>query len=89
MLGTLTLREVDQPWLQCDFSPSAGYVEVAPFFASELAALNAEPFDSESWERQYSKIDALALSLAPIGQARTIGDTFLLHIDGKNAWFRS
>ena len=85
--GTLTLRSVDQPFLLCDFRPTADFTEIAPLFATELEALNAGLMDR--WEQDYEKIVALGLKLIPVdAETSPTIEEFLLHIDGDEAWFR-
>lgn len=90
LLGKLTYRELDQPWFLCDFEPTTAFQTVAPLFERELQALEtgfAKQGDEDKWEEIFAEISQLGLHLEPLDQGELITD-FLLHIDGKEAWFR-
>lgn len=85
ILGTLTLTEIDQPWLFCRFSPTAVFSEYAPLFADEAAALlKRDRVKVEQMEEEISRLN-LRLEAFPSGE---INDDIWLHIDGESAWFR-
>jgi hypothetical protein len=88
ILGTLTFRDPDQPFLICDFSPTPEFAAIEPLFVTELEILNTSPFDAELWEQEYQKIDALELRLVPVGDSQAIDGQLLLHIEGKTTRFR-
>ncbi|MCC7103974.1 MAG: hypothetical protein IT307_02410 [Chloroflexi bacterium] len=85
VLGRLMRRDTDRPWTNCDFEPTDAFERVKPAFDEELQLLNAGWMDD--WEEAYERIAALGMTLEDENTGEKITE-FLLHIDGKDAWFR-
>ncbi|MFT4253149.1 MAG: hypothetical protein QM608_11740 [Caulobacter sp.] len=84
VLGELSLRTIDQPFLFCDFTPHKAYAPLAGLFATEAAALEAG--DDPAWEAAEAELFALDLVLVESNGERIVNP--LIHINGKEAWFR-
>lgn len=84
-VANLTIHEIDQPWFHAAFESTTDFAQIQPLFETELQLFHAG--DMDEWESAYSAIDALALRLESADGTQTIDD-FLLHIDGRAAWFR-
>lgn len=85
LYGSLFLERIDQPWYHCRFEPTNAFQEIERLFLEEIRVLNENTFDE--WKQCYDAIDLLQLELRSGESQRTIDD-FLLHIEGKHAWFR-
>jgi hypothetical protein len=89
VLGEITITDADFPWLSGSFAARAGFAEVVPLFAEELA-LSEVMLDDDSeatvdaWETAYDRIAKSMTLVAPSGPVAE----FLLHIDADAAWFR-
>jgi hypothetical protein len=83
-LGQLTLRDIDQPFFHCDFTPRAEFAAYEALFQAEATALES---DSAAYDALAAQVDALGLTLVaqPGG---TAVDSPLLHISQGTAWFR-
>jgi hypothetical protein len=85
LLGRLTLKEIDQPFLFCEFQPTEAFDEFKPLFDREVELL--ETGDMETWDEAYNRINDLGLTLFnPDGEIDI--KEFLLHIQNNEAWFR-
>lgn len=82
LLGTITVEEVDFPWLRGGFAPEPPFTQVKPWFDEALALMEADHF--ERFETVYDRIPQELTLVSPTGP---VAD-FLLHIDGGKARFR-
>jgi len=89
LLGTLVVTKVDQPFLFTSFEPTAEFEPIRPLFDEELRLLEAEESDDtiDAWDAAYERIDDLGLQLKPLEGGETVTQ-FLLHVRGREAWFR-
>lgn len=85
LLGSLEVQELDFPWVRGVFIPTVAFDAVKHLFERELQLLEDEAWDE--WEVVYAEITALNLRLVDLASEQVI-DEFLLHIDGRDAWFR-
>jgi hypothetical protein len=87
-LGTLTIYDMDWPWVNCHFESETAFEKVRHLFDAEQAILvhARTPSDYDAWERSYDDIEALGLRLFPEDWEPIVD--FLLHIEGNEAWFR-
>ncbi|SME92493.1 hypothetical protein [Streptomyces sp. Amel2xC10] len=87
-VGEIRIDDADFPWLSGRFGPGPEFAAVAPFFARELALLEAglevEGYDWQEWERAYDEVRRRVRLVSPSGPVAE----FLLHIQGDEAWFR-
>lgn len=81
LLGILTLKDTDFPWVNCTFVPTPAFATVKPLFDAELTVPEAE------WDQLYQQIIDLGLQLVNPERDQCI-DMFLLHIEGNKASFR-
>jgi hypothetical protein len=81
ILGTLTFKDIDFPWVNCTFEPTPDFNAVKPLFDAELRA------QEDEWDQVYDKIFALGLQLVNHERNQCI-DEFLLHIEDDWASFR-
>jgi hypothetical protein len=90
VLGTLTATEVDAPWVYCQFEPTDLFASLRPLFEAEAALLDTLDDDASmaTWEAAYAPIEALHLLLIPDRGGAPL-ETFLLHLQGEQAWFRA
>jgi hypothetical protein len=86
LLGVLSYVGTDMPMFIYRFEPTLRFSEVQPLFDEELRLLNADEMDA--WESAYDKINALGLTLEPTDGGPPIRE-FILHIEGREAWFRA
>jgi hypothetical protein len=86
ILGMLTFKEQDQPWVVCYFQAKPAFAKFESYFKEELRLLDLE--DMISWEQAYSAIDGLGLVLEQVNQEEEKIMDFILHIRGDEAWFR-
>lgn len=82
-LGSLELKEIDQPWFVCSFVPAATFEKVAWLFEVER-----EIADPAEWDKAYLKIVELDLRLEPINPKENAIEEFILHVKDGEAWFR-
>ena len=86
ILGILTFKEQDQPWVVCYFQAEPEFAKYESYFKEELRLLDLD--DMTSWEQAYSAIDGLGLVLEPVNHEEEKITDFILHIRGDEAWFR-
>ena len=86
ILGMLTFKDQDQPWVICYFQAKPAFAKYESYFKEELRLLDLD--DMISWEQAYSAIDCLELVLEPVNQEGEKVTDFILHISGAEAWFR-
>jgi hypothetical protein len=86
ILGILTFKEQDQPWVVCYFQAEPEFAKYESYFKEELRLLDLD--DMTSWEQAYSAIDGLRLVLEPVNDEEGKMMDFILHIRGDEAWFR-
>ncbi len=84
-LGVLRLVDVDQPWFECTFEPTAAFEQVRELFYEERRLL--EVGDMGAWSSAWERIAAQQLALEPLDGSGRV-DEFLLHIDGETARLR-
>lgn len=53
ILGILTFKEQDQPWVVCYFQAEPAFAKYEPYFKEELRLLELD--DMISWEQAYSQ----------------------------------
>ena len=85
LLGTLTLRELSQPWFFCAFAPTQLYEGYQQLFENEVKMLDTGII--KQWEKAYKPIEKLNLRLYSNKNNKYLPKC-LLHIDGSEAWFR-
>jgi hypothetical protein len=84
-LGVLRVVDVDQPWFECAFEPTAVFEQVRELFEEEQRLLDADELDA--WARAWERISVQRLVLEPLdGGARV--EEFMLHVDGQTARLR-
>jgi hypothetical protein len=90
LIGTLTLKNADFPWVICDFRPTEAFETYRELFAQDdeiLDRLSSDPHaDWTEYDHLYDRITG-ALKLVAIGDANPVED-FLLHIYDDEACFR-
>jgi hypothetical protein len=85
LLAELLVTGGDFPWLSASVRATPAFEDVRPLFAEELRLLDRLDEDAEAWEAAYDRV-RLEVSLErPDGFAVP---EFLLHVDGKDAWWR-
>src|SRR5688572_30468985 len=72
VLGEITITDAGFPWLSGSFVARAGFADVAPLFAEELALSEASADDDsvaniEAWEKAYDRIAKTMTLVAPSG----------------------
>jgi len=92
LVGSLTFKNADFPWVICDFDPTAEFEKYEQLFRdeSELAeriAISDDEDTVQAWESKYQEITE-QLKLVALGDANPIID-FLLHIYENEAHFRA
>jgi hypothetical protein len=75
----------DFPWLNATVRATPAFGEVRPLFAEELRLLGRLDEDPEAWEAAYDRVRLEVSLVRPDGFAVP---EFLLHVDGKDAWWR-
>ena len=85
LLAALVVTGGDFPWLNAEVRATRQFERVRPLFEEELRRLDHLDEDPASWEAAYDRIRQAVRLLAPDG--RPVPE-FLLHIDGRDAWWR-
>ena len=87
ILGILTVRDYDSPWLICHFEPTSDFERYRPIFDEEW---NLEPDDSssEEWDAWYQAVVELGLTLVAVREKQSAKE-FILHIAVNEASFRA
>ena len=85
LLGTLTRTGSDMPWWEGDFAPAPGFDSVRPMFDRERELLDSDD-DMDAWGRAWEEL-AVGMVLVPLDGRPPITE-FLLHINGREAWWR-
>jgi hypothetical protein len=85
LLGRLHQYEVDFPWVQCAFEPTAAFEPYRLLFRETLRLIEAE--DWEGFDQLWEQIEAKGLQLTDTRNDDVINE-FLLHIKEDKAWFR-
>lgn len=87
LLGHLDVDYVDQPLFICTFTPSATFESLRLLFDTDARLIsnqNRNAADEEALRGVMEQIRCLDLRIIGLnGEA----DDFVLHIDGKRAWF--
>jgi len=86
VLGVLTETDLNMPFVNCEFVANSSFSFYQAKFAEELILLNSDQMNE--WERAYSEINALGLTLTSNNPVSESIAEFILHIDGDKAWFR-
>ncbi|MEV1005660.1 hypothetical protein [Nonomuraea sp. NPDC050202] len=84
LVGTITIEDADQPWLNGRFVAGPAFGEFEPLFSQELALLDHIDEDYEAWEAVHGQITSAVQLVAPHGPV----PEFLLHVQDDRAWFR-
>jgi len=89
LLGTLVLTHLDQPFVYASFEATEAFEDVRGLFDEELRLLEDATTDvlMDAWGEAYDRVDSLGLSLKSLDGAEPITQ-LLLHIRGRDAWFR-
>jgi hypothetical protein len=85
VLGVLTVTDVDQPFILCSFQPTEEFEHHRSLFEERLRLVENE--DWSAFEAVDEQIRRLGLVLKRMNDGAEI-DEFLLHVRGKEAWFR-
>ena len=83
-LGTLTVSDLDMPWVLCNFKPTEAFTTVKPLF-DEVQRLIEE--DDVAWSDTDEQILALGLVLQDVDSGGTTTE-FLLNIKDDEASLR-
>jgi len=86
VLGILTEKDINMPFVNCEFVAHPPFASYKAMFDKELRLLNSDQMDQ--WEKAYSDINELGLILEPNNSEAELITEFLLHIKGNEAWFR-
>ncbi|MER5352639.1 DUF4240 domain-containing protein [Kitasatospora sp. NPDC002551] len=81
-MGEIVVEETDFPWLRGRFIASPAFVMFEPLFARSQALADGE--DWEGFDGAYDEIRKALSLLSPSGPVAE----FLLHVQGRDAWFR-
>lgn len=84
LLGTLHEYSLDFPYVLCTFEPTPAFAELEPLFAEEMALLKAEKWEES--QTVYNEIERRVKLIDPDDPSMI--ESFVLHIDGTEAWFR-
>jgi len=85
VLAELRNPSPDQPWIFCDFVPSAAFESYTALFEHDLMLLNSDRMDE--WFAHDEVMSTVGFVLEPLTEGSAITE-FVLHIDGNTAWFR-
>lgn len=86
-IGRATLKEIDQPFFHCDFSPTPEFEAVRELFEEEIRLLEESEEDDEgNWDALLHEIMRPGLKLV-FSDGHEIRAP-LLHIDNRKMWFR-
>jgi hypothetical protein len=85
VVGKIRGRDLDMPFVLCEFEPMPQFESVRHLFRNELELLNADRMDE--WQVAYDRIWSQGLKLHAVESGQTV-DEVLLHIEGRTAWFR-
>jgi len=94
VLGTIEVNpgERDFPWHSGAFHPSEAFEPVRELFDEELRLLQANKSDDsaqwDDWESVHAELHDPGLRLRSPDRSYE-ADEILIHIDGKEAWWRS
>ena len=84
LVGTLYEYSLDFPWVLCRFEPTPSFGDLEALFAEEMSLLKAEKWHES--QVVYNKIERRVKLINPDDPSMI--EAFVLHIDGKEAWFR-
>jgi len=84
-IALLVVTGSDFPWLHARVEPQDGFDNVRPIFEDELRLLDDLDDHIPAWEAIYQQIRQTVSLIKPDG--RPVPE-FLLHIDGREAWWR-
>ena len=85
LLAELVVTGGDFPWLSAEVRPTARFERIRPLFEEEIRRLDRLDDDPVNWEAAYDSVRQAVQLVAPDG--RPVPE-FLLHIDGRDAWWR-
>lgn len=84
LVGNLYEYSLDFPWVLCRFEPTDTFGDLRELFDREMSLLKAEKWDES--QSVYNEIERRVKLIDP-GDPSMI-ESFVLHIDGNEAWFR-
>ncbi len=93
LLGTIDVKpkEADQPWYSGAFHPLAEFEAVRGLFELELRLLQGntsdDPAQWDEWEAVHAELHEPGMRLQSADKSYA-ADEILIHIDGKEAWWR-
>lgn len=85
LLADLVVTGGDFPWLNARVDAYGAFEEVQTLFADELRLIEDIDDEPDAWEAAYDAIRATLTLRYPDG--REVPE-LLLHIDGRDAWWR-
>ena len=85
IIARLVVTGSDFPWLHARLNPQDGFDDVRPMFEDELRLLDQLDDHIPAWEAVYQQIRQTVTLIKP--DRRAVPE-FLLHIDGRQAWWR-
>lgn len=94
IIGTIEVNPAgeDPPWHSGAFHPTAKFEDVRGLFEQELRMLRANTSDDaaqwDDWEAVNSELHDPGLRLQSSDKSY-VADEILIHIDGKEAWWRT
>ena len=89
VIATLTVTELDWPWIFCDFTPARGFDAFKEVFADFLAAAKQIGTEEQRWDQTRRRVLNLSLVLEPASaEIRVPYPKVLLYVDGSGARFR-
>jgi hypothetical protein len=94
VLGTIDVKPADpqSPWRTGAFKPSAEFEPVRELFEHELRVLRANTTDDpeqwDEWEAVHAELHDPGMRLESEDRS-FVADEILIHIDGKEAWWRA
>lgn len=93
LLGTIDVKpkEADLPWYSGAFHPRAEFEAVRGLFERELKLLQGntadDPAQWDEWEDVHAELHEPGMRLQSADKSYA-ADEILIHIDGKEAWWR-
>ena len=84
LVGRLHEYSLDFPWVLCKFEPTAEFGDLKELFAEEMSLLKAENWHES--QQVYFEIERRVKLIYP--EDPSMIESFVLHIDGNEAWFR-
>jgi hypothetical protein len=87
VLGQILVEGADQPWFLGTFKPTPAFEAYRPLFAREQELVTD---DSEDCQKEWENLQEINFSLLLLEEVETGEkiENMLLHVQGKNTWFR-